>query len=156
MNEKMSFKMGMKFAAPLYMGEFLELLYKIRGENKPNICEIRNDRLYLKINHFNLVSTSKIYMKCVQDLFNMDVLQLQGVIQNGSTFRHPTHTSGHFHIGVTPLGKPPTDRLNVLGFVNLICSQFMLKPDNWLQATSGGNFGAEHLEFQSQITNQLT
>ena len=37
MNEKMSFKMGVKFAAPLYMGRiFSDVLYKIRGENKPN------------------------------------------------------------------------------------------------------------------------
>ena len=37
MNEKMSFKMGVKFAAPFYMGkQFLDILYAIRGEDKPN------------------------------------------------------------------------------------------------------------------------
>ena len=34
MNEKMSFKMGVKFAVPVYMGRILsEILYEVRGNN---------------------------------------------------------------------------------------------------------------------------
>ena len=35
-NEKMSFKMGVKFAAPFYMGISSDILYEIRGQDKPN------------------------------------------------------------------------------------------------------------------------
>ena len=35
MNEKMSFKMGAKFAVPFYMGSFffLDILYEVRGKS---------------------------------------------------------------------------------------------------------------------------
>ena len=38
MNEKISFKMGVNFAAPFYMGInfYIYYNYEIRGEDKPN------------------------------------------------------------------------------------------------------------------------
>ena len=47
-------------------------------------------------------------MNCVEDPFNMGTfLQTKDVIQYGYVFRFLTHTSGHFHIGVAPLGTIP-------------------------------------------------
>ena len=44
----------------------------------------------------------------------------QGLIQNGSIFKYQTHTSGHFYIGVAPLGLSCTS----VSLIILILSTF--------------------------------
>ena len=118
MSDNISLKMGVNFAALLNMGKKLcwvlyIIIYKTVRMSYNQLKLYQNNQKMMDCEwplgmiYFNLILHHNMGMKYVDEPFNMGMFFDLRRLQNGCTFRPPTHTSRHFHTGVA---SPPPPR----------------------------------------------